>query len=108
MNETFCYLFIHLRGFFLPNIAKLDCTNVQYRYMHYNFSFMFKTPEETSMTDDWAQFHQQELEKQKVGLSEPSSVYSVDGWLSWWRACLLLQNSGFESRHLSTIQKWAT
>jgi hypothetical protein len=30
---------------------------------------MFKTPEETSMTDDWAQFHQQELEKQKVGLS---------------------------------------
>ncbi len=30
---------------------------------------MLKTPEETSMTDDWAQFHQQELEKQKVGLS---------------------------------------
>ncbi len=27
-----------------------------------------------------------------------------DGWLSWQRACLLRQLSGFESRHLSKIQ----
>jgi hypothetical protein len=27
--------------------------------------------------------------------------FKGDGWLSWWRACLLRQLSGFESRHLS-------
>jgi hypothetical protein len=30
--------------------------------------------------------------------------YKGDGWLSWLRTCLLRQLSGFESRHLSTIQ----
>jgi hypothetical protein len=27
-----------------------------------------------------------------------------DGWLSWYRACLLRQLSGYESSHLSKIQ----
>jgi hypothetical protein len=51
---------------------------------------MLKTPEETSMTDDWAQFHQQELEKQKVGLStEYNTTPNPPPYIAKWVARLL-------------------
>jgi hypothetical protein len=31
--------------------------------------------------------------------------FQADVWLSWKRACLVQQLSGFESRHLSKIKK---